>query len=416
MLKRAVERRQEANSEPFELDPRTCADLRAEVLEAAKCKDRFVCEDQVKRVALYRDRCESALDRPTIATAVAEAIVVAGSGKPIEPILVQPDPQIQPDELPIVLEDHLGAVITVCEERASDLPRYLASRKSCQGGRMVVAHAFPTTRGVEVRVGAFDFPNDATFSARYPTIVATREIQLRDAEGATALESDLKAAVALSRTNVAQALRELLKAANENALVLRRASAAKAVLERYDANLAPVLRELARTKLAALRGRVAPGDVAALVGRGVTRAFADMTAEGTVRVGAFTQAGSLDTTTLLPKAMGPYLELMKSARRRGGDRHLEQAEKARGLTAAAACGAAMKRLKESKTSLFACNFGLEVCDDAKQAELAKAVDAARVDAETAYQTLDGARVGAAASEASSLTQAADSAGCREPWW
>ena len=90
MLKRTVEHRLERNAEPFELDPRSCTDLRSEVMEAAKCKDRFACDEQVKRVTVYRDCCETDVERPTIATAVAEAIVVAGSGKPTEAILVQP--------------------------------------------------------------------------------------------------------------------------------------------------------------------------------------------------------------------------------------------------------------------------------------------------------------------------------------
>ena len=330
--------------------------------------------------------------------------------------MCSPIPEIQPDELPVVLEDRLGAVITVCDERASDLARYLESRKSCQGGRMVVAHAFPTSRGVEVRVGSFDFPNDATFSARYPTIVSAREIELRDADGASALDRNLSSAVSLSRSNASQAMRSVVNAVNENAVVLRRSAAAKAVLEKYDANLAPVLREIARAKLAAIHGRVSPSDLAAYLGRARTRAFADVTANGTAEVGAITHAGSLDTTLLLPKSMGAYLDIMKAVLRRAVDPRLARTEKARGLAAAAACGAAMKRLKETKTSLFACDFGIEACDDAKQAELAKSVDAARAEAEVTYQALDGARVGAAAADASALTQTADSAGCREPWW
>jgi hypothetical protein len=156
--------------------------------------------------------------------------------------------------------------------------------------------------------------------------------------------------------------------------------------------------------------------VAALLGRGRTRAFADLAPDATVQIGAITRAATLDTSRLLPKAMGAYLDAMKPSRSRKADSRTQLAEKAHGMAAATACGAAMRRLKESKTALFGCSFGLDVCDEAKQSELAKNVDAARADAEAAYRDLDGARVGAAANEATALTQAAEVAGCREPWW
>ena len=41
---------------------------------------------------------------------------------------------------------------------------------------------------------------------------------------------------------------------------------------------------------------------------------------------------------------------------------------------------------------MSCNFGLEVCDDAKQVALARSVDEARLAAESAFHELETARV------------------------
>ena len=46
----------------------------------------------------------------------------------------------------------------------------------------------------------------------------------------------------------------------------------------------------------------------------------------------------------------------------------------------------------------------------------KTVDEARLAAEVAFRALESARTGGAVDEADALSRAAESAGCREPWW
>ncbi len=419
ILQKTLERKQEQGADAVTLDPRTCDDLRVDVVEAARCKDRFVCADAAPRVATYRERCESASERPSIATAVAELTVLVGGNKPPEVIGVrQGSPGLGPADVPVPLADGSGGVIYVCEDRASDLGRYVGSRRSCQAGKMVVARAFQTPNGVEVRVGGLDFPDEATFSARYPTILATGELELRDREEAAALGAELDKAVELARSagGVAEAARTLTRAVIVHALVIRRSAAAKATLAQHDAALAPALREIGKQKAAAAKGfRVAPADAAGLIARARTRAFADLGPDGAVNFGARTRALTLSTTALLPRAMEDYLGALKSARPRKLDARSAAAEKDRGLAAATACGVAEKKLQDSKKSLVSCNFGLEVCDGAKHAALAKSVDEARLAAEGAFHDLETART-ADAEDADALTRAAESAGCREPWW
>jgi hypothetical protein len=414
ILQRTIDRKQEQGSDPVKLDPRTCDELRGDVMEAGKCKDRFVCAEAIARVDAYRERCESERERPTIATAVAELTVIAGGLKPAEGVLVkQGAAGLGPADVPVALADGSGGVIYVCEERATDLARYVNARKSCKDGKMVVARAFPTANGVEVRVGALDFPDDAWFAARYPTIVAAGELDQRDKEAAAELEAEIGKARAATP---ADAARLLTKAVVTHALSVKRSSAVKAVLAKHDAELAPALREIAKEKLASTRGKVAPGDAAGVLIRGRTRAFADVGADGAVQIGAATRGFTLDTTALLPKAMDAYTAVLKGQKPRKVDAKTAKADKARGLAAAQACGASEKKLQDTKKALVSCNFGLEKCDAGRQAALAKAVDEARLAAETAFHELESTRTGGANDEADALTRAAEAAGCREPWW
>jgi hypothetical protein len=420
ILQRSIERKLEQGADPLKLDHRTCDELRADVMEAGRCKDRFVCADAIPRVLAYRERCEGDAERPSLAVAVAELTVLVGAGKPPEAITVSANaPSLEPGQVPVMLEDKSGGVITVCDERASDLGRYVNARRGCQTGKMVVARAFQTaSHVVEVRAGSLDFPDDATFSARYPTIVGAGELELRDREAAAALEPELAKAAELARpaAGAPEAARLLAKVVLAGALPIKRSPVVRAVFAKHDADLAPALRELARAKIAASKGKAPAADLAGLILRGKNRAFADLGPDGAVQLDAASRGFTLDATTFLPRATEAYAGVLKSTRPRKVDAKTVKAEKERGVTEAQTCGAWLKKLSETKRSLASCNFGLEPCDDARQAALVKGVDDARRSVEAAFHSVESTRTGGAADEADAITKAAETAGCREPWW
>jgi hypothetical protein len=418
LLEKTIERKL---SEPgtIELDPRTCDELRADVAAVADCKDQFACAAALPRVDVFRTRCDGDADRPTITTAVQLLTVLVGAGKPGEPILTRSGGAgILPDEAPVVLADGSGAVITICDERASDFARYFAGRKACTGSKMVVARAFKTARGVEVHVGALDFPDDATFVARYPTIVGARETEARDKEESAALDADLGKAVDLGRNaaGAASAYGVLARAMVAHAPGIKRSAALRGLVTARDEALTLALKELGKAKVAAVKGKVPAPDADGLILRAKTRAFADVAPDGTVQLGAMSRADRLETGALLPKATAAYLDALKPAKPRKLDKKVVQAAKATGTAAATACGGALRRLQDSKIALINCSFGLETCDEAKTTGLKKSVDDARTAAEAAYHELDLARTGGAADESDALNKAAEQAGCREPWW
>jgi len=418
LLEKTIERKL---SEPakVELDPRSCDELRVDVASAATCKDQFACATALPRLEAFRSRCNGDEDRPTITTAVQILTVLVGAKRPAEPILTRAGGAgILPEEAPVVLADGSGAVIAICDERASDFARYFAGRKACTASKMVVARAFKTARGVEVRVGALDFPDDATFVARYPTIVGTRETEARDKEEAAALDVELGKVTDLARTQAGavEAYFLLARTMVAHAAGIRRSAALRAQVTARDAELLLALKELGKAKVAGLKGRVSPADADGLILRAKTRAFADIATDGTVQFGAASRADRLDTTALLPRSMAMYLDALKPAKPRKLDKKAVQTAKAAGSAAAAVCGGALRKLQDSKLALINCSFGLEVCDEAKVEALKKSVDDARVAAESAYHDLDLARTGGAVDEIDALTKAAEQSGCREPWW
>lgn len=418
ILEKTIERKLDEPAQ-ITLDDRTCEELHADVVEGAKCKDRFACAEALGRVDAYRSRCESDEERPTLATAVQEQIVVVGAGKPGVPILVRVgSAAILPDEAPVTLADGSGAVITLCEERASELTRYMASRKTCTAGTMVVARAFKTARGVEVRSGSLDFPDEATFSARYPTILAAREQDIRDKEELAALDAELGRLADSSKTaaGVNDTWRGLARTLSSHAAGLKRSAQFRQLLAAKDDAFVAAFKELGKAKMAALKGKIPPPDANGLLQRGRTRAYADVTLDGAVEIGARTRASRIDLNGPLPKAMSAYLEAMKAAKPRKLDKNAVKLARSSGVAAAAICGAAEKKLQESKGALISCNFGLETCDDGKTGALIKSVDESRTSAESAYHDLDLARTGGAADEADDLGRSADAYGCREPWW
>jgi len=228
--------------------------------------------------------------------------------------------------------------------------------------------------------------------------------------------AELDKAVELGRSSADEAAIAVTRAVLVHGLALHRSAAVKAVLTQHDAALVPALRAIGKLKAAAARSfKTRAADAAGLVARAQTRAFADLGPDGAVNFGAQTRALTLSTTDLLPQSMDAYLTALKGVRPRKLDSRTAAAQREQGTAAATACGAAERKLQESKKGLVSCNFGLETCDADRHAALAKAVDEARVAAEGAFRDYETART-ADAEDADTLASAAEGAGCREPWW
>lgn len=420
MIERAVER---SLSEPAEvtLDQRACDEVRAEVVEGAKCDHEFKCQDAMKKLDSYRARCEGeGQPHPSIATAAFELAILSGAKKGSPPILVAAEPAIKSAEMGGALVDGWGAVLWVCDARALDLPKYLEARRPCQGGAVIAARAFKTKTGdTEVRLGTLELPTDEVLRARVPWLVVSGEAEVREKEAAAALESELTKIIgsASAKADMPDAVKSLGRAMATYARMIRKSAVVRAKLSARVAELAPVLRELGKAKVAASR-KVAAGDYAAFVRRSVRRPFADIGADGGVEVGAVSPGSDLEGVLALDSAASGYgdelARLEKASKARKPSKRDVDRARAMITQQTTACAGAEKKVKLGEKGIVACAFGFVPCDDAKIAAFGKEGDAARAVAETAWRKLEAAPIDDdTAAEAASRAKQAE---CLEPWW
>jgi hypothetical protein len=414
MLERTVER---AYDEPTRvtLDPRSCDELRVDVATAATCNHRFKCEDALKLVEPYRERCQGESSWPTMATAVLELATFVGAQKPTEPIGVQLRPNVIAEgEVPLGLTDGSGAALWVCDTRPVDVAGYLEARRACQGGKVVFARGFKVKGRLEVHAGALDAPSDDVFRARFPGLVVHGEAAARDRAIAAELEPELKKAAALAEP---EAVASMMKALSARAADLRRSAGLRAALAANDEVVVPLLRAVGKAKVAAGKARLSAVDRAGLAERAIGSPLGDVGVDGAVRAGVPGPLDGLDVASMWPKAAGEYLDAVKPLVRkpvRPAARELALV-RTYAETQAQACGEAMRKARAAEQGLMACGFGFETCDEGKIAAVAKEGDDARAAAEDAHGKLRIAASALGAARADVLA-AAKVAGCVDPWW
>lgn len=416
MLERVVERK---TGEKAKLDARSCEELFADIGKGSACSNTFACEEALKEVDAYRARCETAGDKPGMAAAVLALSITHGAGRPSKPVMARAA-ALKNREISTALDDGMGAALWVCGERTKDLARYLEKRRSCTAGEVVYARAWKRDGAFEVRIGKLAFPDDRTFSARFPSLAVDGEAELRDAQELAAFEGELAKVGEQAQRSAPDAAIALGKVIVSHALALHRSGAFREALAAKDGALVPAMRELGVMKAKAAKSKLTVAELAGFVARARTRAFADVTAEGAVAPGTPTRATELETESVLTKGMAAYLEALRpaetQAKLRKVDGRTAKLAFAYGKIQAEACGTAEKRLHDAEQKMLACAFGVDPCDEAGAAALTKEIDDARQQADTARHQLDAVLTGAASAHKGELVQLSSSAGCLEPWW
>jgi hypothetical protein len=417
LLQRLVERKaKDGSASP--IDARSCDELRDDMAKGVTCAQRFACEDVVSRVFTYRSWCEDA-GKPTVATAAIELSIIAGAGQSSGPIAALASPErLAPTELPLVLADGLGAVYQVCEQRAVGLPSYLEGRRACEGGKLVASRIYRTGNDVEVRLGVLDYPGDAQFQRRYPSLVVAGELAARDAELLPAFEAELARLVTLG--DAGEAAKALSRLVVSHAAPLRRSAPLREALVARDAALVPALGALARAKVAA----GAPKRGLELVGfaaRAKTWPFAEVSGEGPAAPGQWSRdAAALELGSRMLLSMAAYVDalapLAKAASNVRPDAGAAGDALTRGSEAASACGAAEKRFREAERALVDCAFAATPCDADRTDSLAKQAEQAQQEAEEAHGNLTLQHSKLSATGQDKLAAAALAAGCVEPVW
>lgn len=411
MMERVVERK--LDGEKFKMDARGCDDMLAEIAKGSACAQQFACEEALSGVDAYRKRCDAG-ETPSLGPAVLIAAISQGAGRPTA--VPAKASKLTDKQMATALEDGSGAALWVCGTRTTDLATYVAKRRDCKDGDVVYAKGFKKDDQLEVRTAKLPFTNDVEFAARFPSLAVHGEHELRDAQSLAAFEAKLADIAKLGADGATPLVRLVI----EHASALRRSAAFREALGSKDGALSAALGEIGKRKAAAAKGRLTVAELAGLHGRAETRAFADLSAEGTVSVGASTRAAELETAELLPKAMEAYRDAYKPAqavaKTRKVDKRTAELAKAYGKIQATGCGSAQKALSGAEQAYLACAFGVTSCDDAKKAGILSDLDKARKDAEAARHNLDVVMTGAAAQFRSQLVEISTTEGCFEPWW
>jgi len=419
MLEVRVER---GGGERLRLDARGCPELLAQVRKAGACTQQFACQDGFPAIDTYRARCVAAGGAPSPTAGVLELAVRAGAAQSLEPLAIAETGKLDPALVPLGFEDGSGAVVMTCGQRATSVEAYLALRKSCADGELVLARRFDGPKGPVLRVGRLPHLGDAAFLTGFPSLRVEGEPRARYQAALPGFLAavDQAARAASDPKRVTEATRAFVAALNDNIDAVRNSSAFETALKEKDATLVPLFAGIGEAKRKLFQGDLPTGKLAPGMQRGKSYPLADVDAQGRVRLGAVTVAASVELGDLFPKADAAYQERLSGRWKLLEKKRLGQNEANRlSQTAdaeASRCGQAMKAVEGSEKSILDCAFGIEVCDEAKIVGAVQKSMQARKDAELAWPKATLALASLARDQRAGAEKAAELAGCREPWW
>ncbi|HEV8246209.1 MAG TPA: hypothetical protein VGP93_10595 [Polyangiaceae bacterium] len=401
------------------LDKRNCVDLASGMLAAANCVQRFQCEDALPGADMYRKRCLAGGHLPSFREGLAELSLRIGAGQSPQSIAISPQAaELQAKDFTLVLADGTGVIAQACGERASDLQAYLALRKECADGQVVILQRQPGRAKSSVRVGRFAHPDDLSFTQNYPSLLARGELEARTAAGLARLSSELDA--------VAQKVTEdpkydpalasaVIRALAKEATAIRAVPNGTATLQDLDARLVPLFRNLAGAKLDAAKLMFKPSDFGTFARRALKRPFADVDDEGRVGAGSFNAVSALDLEKVLPQTFTAYKNKVAPLAERAQKKPLAQAQAAalaeQLKQAIFGCASAEGKVRENEGALLECGFG-DACEAQVVDDLRKELQAGRRNGGASYAAVVLTR--------DSMDAASDASGkaarCEQPWW
>jgi hypothetical protein len=180
LLERLVEN---SSREPrrVRFDVQGCRESQKKLAEAAQCGMPFDCEDALKWVDQYVERCaEGNHTGIPLEQAVQVMRIRFGANKPTEPIsIAKSKTGIVSQKGLLAFADGTGAVAHVCDEPVTDLPRYLDQRAKCENGTVTVFMSVENGEGTTLEVRHLQHESDASFTAAHPQMLVKGEAGLR---------------------------------------------------------------------------------------------------------------------------------------------------------------------------------------------------------------------------------------------
>ncbi|HEY5957280.1 MAG TPA: hypothetical protein VIV60_12030 [Polyangiaceae bacterium] len=165
----------------IKFDVKACVSAKKQLEQAALCDKAFDCEDALKRIDQYVERCsEGNHSGIPLEQAVQVMRIRFGANKPTEPIsLAKGSSKIPSQPGLLTFTDGTGAIMHVCDEPVSDLPRYIEQRRRCENGVVTVLVSVPTGDGTSLEVRHLRHESDSAFSAAHPEMLVKGEAAMR---------------------------------------------------------------------------------------------------------------------------------------------------------------------------------------------------------------------------------------------
>jgi hypothetical protein len=180
LLQRLVEN---SLSDPrrVKFDVQACFESKKKLEAAAQCSKPFDCEDALKWIDQYVEHCAAGAHTGLpLEQAVQVMRIRFGANKPTEPISIGKSKTKLVNQTGfLALADGSGAVVYVCDEPVTDLPRYLEQRKKCENGAITAFVSVETGAGTSLEVRHFQHATDESFAAAHPELLVQGEARLR---------------------------------------------------------------------------------------------------------------------------------------------------------------------------------------------------------------------------------------------
>ncbi len=405
----------ESSGGKVNLDKRGCKQLSGDILAAANCAQKFICEDALAAIDTHHKRCLKADGLLTQEEGFAELSVRLGAEQKPGPITVKAGGPLDPKLFAVTLADSSGIVAMVCGDRPKDLNEYISARQNCSDGEVVILQRQPGRAKNTVRIGRFAHPSDDVFLRNYPSLAVKGEIALRGAEGVRRLAEALGAVTARVTAEgkydpeVGEAL---IQALTKEAFSLRVTSDRSALVPRDD-ELVPLFKSLAKAKIEAVKPIFEPLKYAAFHRRSLKRPLADVGSDGRISAGAMNAAEALDLGKILPKSFAAYRGELGVFADRVQKKPLKDkslAELTDDFTRAVpACISAEGKMRETEGAIVECGF--TACDAQELSDLGKELSNSRIDSTVAHL-----KVLLAADSLDAAPASDKAARCVEPWW
>lgn len=385
MIEKRVERNNQA---PIKLDTTSCDQIFAEVTKTTECSDDFDCQEKVDKLHAYQTRCATPGAPIPLENAFKQALLLEAAKQPAKGIPVN-EGQFAPKENRLLLEDKKGFVVGVGNQVVPSVKLLMTTLDDSEFALPVkLARIFKGKKTpFELRLGRVAAPDAATLFRRFPSLRFEGQSEAQKLAAANRAIAKLNEVV--TKTAQPEILAGLVTVMTDAAATQDDAEFREEV-RKADKHLARAFGELARAKRKLLPSPRDPKGRVAFARRSWSNPFADVTAQGSVQMGAATPAVFADVAVLLPKSFAAYREDMDMtvgrARRKlqnAFERDLKNAATAR----ANECAKTKKSVLTLEQQALDCAFSLEQCNGDQIEENTEKLDQAIHDHEVARAKL-----------------------------